>query len=44
MVAVWPAPFPRLVNASYTLGAGRLTILRRVLLPYSWPGIIDVAQ
>ena len=33
-----------LVNASYTLGAGRLTILRRVLLPYSWPGIIDVAR
>lgn len=33
-----------LVNASYTLGAGRLTILRRVLLPYSWPGIVDVAR
>ncbi|MGH9213103.1 MAG: ABC transporter permease [Acidimicrobiales bacterium] len=33
-----------LVNASYTLGAGRITILRRVLLPHSWPGIIDVAR
>lgn len=33
-----------LVNVSYTLGAGRLTILRRVLLPHSWPGIIDVAR
>ena len=33
-----------LVNASYTLGAGRLTVLRRVIFPYSWPGIIDVAR
>jgi NitT/TauT family transport system permease protein len=33
-----------LVNASYTLGASRLTVLRRVLLPHSWPGIIDVAR
>ena len=33
-----------LVNASYTLGAGRLTVLRRVILPHSWPGIIDVAR
>ncbi len=33
-----------LINASYTLGAGRLTVLRRVILPHSWPGIIDVAR
>ena len=33
-----------LVNASYTLGAGRLTVLRRVVLPHSYPGIIDVAR
>ena len=33
-----------LVNASYTLGAGRLTVLRRVILPHSYPGIIDVAR
>jgi NitT/TauT family transport system permease protein len=33
-----------LVNASYTLGAGRVTVLRRVILPHSYPGIIDVAR
>jgi NitT/TauT family transport system permease protein len=33
-----------LVNASYTLGAGRFTVLRRVILPHSYPGIIDVAR
>ncbi|MEM9133984.1 MAG: ABC transporter permease [Actinomycetota bacterium] len=33
-----------LINAAYTLGAGRLTVLRRVILPHSWPGIIDVAR
>jgi len=33
-----------LVNASYTLGAGRMTVLRRVILPHSWPGIVDVAR
>ncbi len=33
-----------LINASYTLGANRRTILRRVVLPHSWPGIIDVAR
>lgn len=33
-----------LVDASYTLGAGRLTVLRRVILPHSWPGIVDVAR
>ncbi len=33
-----------LINAAYTLGAGRLTVLRRVILPHSWPGIVDVAR
>jgi NitT/TauT family transport system permease protein len=33
-----------LLNASYTLGAGRLTVLRRVILRHSVPGIIDVAR
>jgi NitT/TauT family transport system permease protein len=33
-----------LVDASYTLGAGRVTVLRRVILPHSYPGIIDVAR
>ena len=33
-----------MLNASYTLGAGRFTILRRVILPHSVPGIIDVAR
>lgn len=33
-----------LLNASFTLGAGRRTILRRVILPHSLPGIIDVAR
>jgi NitT/TauT family transport system permease protein len=33
-----------MIDASYTLGAGRLRILRRVILPHSVPGIIDVAR
>ncbi len=33
-----------LVKAAYTLGAKRLAVLRRVILPYSWPGIVDVAR
>jgi NitT/TauT family transport system permease protein len=33
-----------LIDAAYTLGAGRWTVLRRVILPHSWPGIIDVAR
>jgi NitT/TauT family transport system permease protein len=33
-----------LVNAASTLGAGRFTTLRRVILPHSYPGIIDVAR
>ena len=33
-----------LVDASYTLGAGRFRVLRQVILPHSWPGIIDVGR
>lgn len=33
-----------LVKAASTLGAGRFTTLRRVILPHSWPGIVDVAR
>lgn len=33
-----------MLHASYTLGAGRLTVLRRVIFPHSLPGIIDVAR
>jgi NitT/TauT family transport system permease protein len=33
-----------LVQSAYTLGAGRLTVLRRVILRHSHPGIIDVAR
>jgi len=32
------------VEAAYTLGAGRLRVLRQVILPHSWPGIVDVAR
>ncbi len=45
MVADVARAVPReIINASYTLGAGRLTVLRRVILPHSLPGIIDVAR
>ncbi|MCU1453717.1 MAG: transporter permease [Acidimicrobiales bacterium] len=45
MIADVARNVPReMLNAAYTLGAGRRTILRRVILPHSWPGIIDVAR
>lgn len=45
MVADVARAVPReLLNASYTLGAGRITVLRRVILRHSIPGIIDVAR
>lgn len=45
MVADVARAVPReVISASYTLGAGRLTVLRRVVLPHSLPGIIDVAR
>ena len=33
-----------LIKASYTLGARRWTVMRRVVFPHSWPGIVDVAR
>jgi len=33
-----------LIKVSYTLGAGRLKVLRQVILPHSLPGVIDVAR
>lgn len=33
-----------LIRASYTLGASRWTVMRRVVFPYSWPGIVDVTR
>jgi NitT/TauT family transport system permease protein len=45
MVADVARAVPReLLNASYTLGAGRWRILRRVILPHTVPGCIDVAR
>jgi NitT/TauT family transport system permease protein len=41
VVRAVPGP---LINAAYTLGAGRWTVLRRVIVPHSWPGMIDVAR
>ena len=42
MVADVSANVPReLVNISYTLGASRWQVFRRVLLPACWPGVID---
>jgi NitT/TauT family transport system permease protein len=45
MIADVARNVPReLIATSYTLGAGRFRVLRRVVLPHSWPGIIDVAR
>jgi NitT/TauT family transport system permease protein len=33
-----------LIDASYTLGAGRLRVLSRVVFPHSIPGMIDVVR
>jgi len=33
-----------LLNAAYTMGAGRWTVLRRVIARHSVPGMIDVAR
>jgi len=45
MIADVAAGVPKeLVRAAYTLGAGRLRVLREVILPHSLPGIIDVAR
>ncbi|MFT3851931.1 MAG: ABC transporter permease [Ilumatobacteraceae bacterium] len=45
MIADVARGVPReLLNASYTLGAGRVTVVRRVILRHSVPGIVDVAR
>lgn len=45
MISDVAAAVPKeLVNAAYTLGASRLRVLRQVILPHSFPGIIDVAR
>ena len=45
MVADVARAVPReLINAAATLGASRRRIILRVVLPNSWPGIIDVAR
>jgi NitT/TauT family transport system permease protein len=45
MIADVARAVPReLIQASYTLGAGRWTVLRRVVLRHSVPGIIDVGR
>ena len=45
MVADVVRNVPReLVNAAYTLGAGRMRVLRRGVLTHPMPGIIDVAR
>ena len=45
MVADVGRNVPReMLNASYTLGAPRRTILRRVIFPHALPGMIDVAR
>lgn len=45
MTADVAALVPRqLIEASYTLGAGRWTVLRKVILPHSVPGMIDAMR
>jgi NitT/TauT family transport system permease protein len=42
MVADVSANIPKeLLNIAYTLGASRWQVFRRVLLPASWPGVVD---
>ena len=40
---VWQVP-SELIKVSQTLGAGSLTVFRKVIFPYAVPGIIDTAR
>lgn len=40
---VWAIP-NELIRVSYTLGAGNITVFRKVIFPHSLPGIIDAAR
>ncbi len=45
MIADVARNVPReLITTAYTLGASRVRVLLRVILPHSWPGIVDVAR
>jgi NitT/TauT family transport system permease protein len=45
MIADVARNVPReMVDTAYTLGAGRWRVLRRVIMPHCWPGIIDVGR
>lgn len=45
MIADVARAVPReLLNAAYTLGASRTTVMRRVILRHSLPGIVDAAR
>lgn len=40
---VWQVP-TELIRVAFTLGASNLAVLRKVILPYSVPGVIDAAR
>lgn len=40
---VWQVP-SELIKVSFTLGAGSFTVLRKVILPYAVPGMIDAMR
>jgi len=45
MIADAARAVPReLINAAYTLGAGRATVVRRVVFKHTTPGIVDAAR
>ncbi|HEX5588043.1 MAG TPA: ABC transporter permease [Acidimicrobiia bacterium] len=45
MIADVARAVPReMVDTAYTLGAGRVRVLGRVIMPHCWPGIIDVGR
>lgn len=45
MIADVARSVPReLLNASATLGSGRWRTMTRVIVPHSWPGVVDVAR